>query len=442
MASSTVVDEYVGTGGPRLNNRFVVDAYSGLVNDLKGNVFVNLDATVRVSLTDVGNNNLAVGHDPGGAFSIVADLNAGGALLGGSAGNKITAPNGRDRIIIAATNMDRLAVGVVFTGTGAHAFVYDLSSSVMTMLDRFEGRVGVEGWLNDMNDSGIAVGAVEGNPGWIDCNQEKAGFTQIELPPGCSGGEATAINNSGTIVGYFHNADGHQTAFVSYRQSNGPGPAQDLNQLLAATGTVRPIDYETYFSCANDINEPGEIVGVANGSYQEQAFLLQPIQVILKAENDPALLAGEIAFIIGQWPHMGGGGAPPPPRGPGRGAVVRGPEREVLAGLATASLAELFGSEEARKKIQQAALEAAAAGIASLQKRAAAPRAAIPGKLPAEQRRRASSRFQRLSKTLPGNLVTPGQKHDANKKRLKGRKRITRMNSPKAWPIPTGDGRR
>jgi probable HAF family extracellular repeat protein len=143
-----------------------------------------------------------------------------------------------------------------------------------------------------INASGLIAGDSQTNSGqdafiWTDA----AGMTDL----GNLGGdfsEATAVNDSGEVVGDSLLADGQDDAFVW----TAAGGMQDLNDLLPS-GFFTTIDAATgttwYLTGADFINDQGDIVATATDTAQDAQFsvLLAPVTVLVPEPATISLLA-------------------------------------------------------------------------------------------------------------------------------------------------------
>jgi hypothetical protein len=352
----------------------------GVVRNIQGNVIApygNLQQVLGqlIYTTDITNSHYVVGAQVsnngyiGVSQSLVYNLETGQPFW-------INSLPGKKSSIATAANM---AAGLVIGFSDDHGFLCNWSGGQPSAPKDIGARI----YLNDVNDHGIAVGclaasAPDGNgapanvqPIWMNLSTDNPQPNLISLPNNYSSGVATAINSSGTIVGdyakdswqwYNYNT----SVFVSYNQ----GAAQDLNAL---SGTHA---WEIMEVC--DINENGDIAGNALSlSVTEPDGLLAATGCILEARE---VIFNPFAPAPGHSPKqmesalgMLFGGVAIGPSGPAIWDNLSAAQREVLLGLATANIAELFKSTEARQHIQRAALEAASAALASLQRRVSSP---------------------------------------------------------------------
>nr|MBA3757159.1 hypothetical protein [Nitrosomonas sp.] len=116
----------------------------------------------------------------------------------------------------------------------------------------------------DINDSGQVVG-VKGDTSSFSMRMGPNGFELDFIPAvsGLSGDRATAINNSGQVVGYYLNRDSNYQAFIT----NPDGTA------MTELGTLGGKE-----SRAFDINESGQVIGFSdatNGNFYN-AFVTGP----------------------------------------------------------------------------------------------------------------------------------------------------------------------
>jgi hypothetical protein len=130
-----------------------------------------------------------------------------------------------------------------------------------------------------------------------------------------------------------------------------------------------------HLALAFDINDKGQIVGVAFLKNGGNGFLLTPRETAVMPWVPP--IWGPVAFVIwvgGQgilFPPGGGHPVPigPDPWGPPTWTNLPAQEREVLVSLALANLASVMGTRTARLQIREAALAAASSALADLQLR-------------------------------------------------------------------------
>jgi hypothetical protein len=400
----------------------ITDELTGVVRNLQGAQLVDLTPALgkgnSIVLFGINNASVVVGApfvpsapaDPSigtayfGPQALVYDLNT---TLPAAINPNPVWINPLPGLHSAEASSANMVLGLVIGFSENHSFRYFLSGTRKGQMDD----LGVCA-LVDINDAGIAVGCKldsQGNPTipiWVDCTQTHPQHNAINLPPGNIVGQAWAINSHGTIVGYYGVDAGESVAFVSYKDF-AHGDAQDLNNLVDTPGW--------HLSHAWDINEAGDISGTAlaiNPNSQNPhsgiltGYILQAVVV-----RPPSPILGSLLLLLGEGVQEGasGKGYPPlgppvpiGPSGPARWSNLSATEREVLLGLATSNLAQLFSNPATRQQIQMAALEASSTALARQQRRLSTHRVTLPSS--------ARAILERNQRSLaPKRAIKPGK---------------------------------
>ena len=144
-------------------------------------------------------------------------------------------------------------------------------------------------WINDLNEAGdLIVQRVVRKPGepdgkglWQSLLVKDGKVTEIAPLEGCVNSEMRAINKKGEAVGYSWNATGGTipTIYVD-------GVAIDPNKALTA-----PSEWKIVL--LTDLNDAGQIVGVARKGEDTHAILLEPANgdVAMNTAGDAAVVA-------------------------------------------------------------------------------------------------------------------------------------------------------
>jgi probable HAF family extracellular repeat protein len=116
-----------------------------------------------------------------------------------------------------------------------------------------------------INNRGLIAGFRKTDPPGYCFLLEGGTMRKLDLLPGISGADLTAINDRGQMVGDVRDAGGKTGRAVLWEN----GIPQDLNEQIAAvSGWVLKI--------ALDINDRGQIVGAGQHDGEDHAFLLTP----------------------------------------------------------------------------------------------------------------------------------------------------------------------
>ena len=209
-------------------------------------------------------------------------INAGGTIVGdarnSAAGYQaviFSATPERPPTIIDAANSNATAiniggtiVGITSVASVNHAFSYT-SSGGLKDLGTFGGTAG---YANGINDSGTIVGDYADSNGSAHAVSYANGVvTSLDSSGTYAMSVATAINNSGTIVGYAGAGPIGNTLPIAFVYSN--GELSNLNSLVSGLPGGESLVQATA------INTNGDIVGFGNSGPDTAAFgfLLTPI---------------------------------------------------------------------------------------------------------------------------------------------------------------------
>ncbi len=177
---------------------------------------------------------------------------------------------GGARSFAEAINNDGVIVGSSYTGDfseSEHAFRYD--NGVLTDL----GTLGTSSVARDINEAGLVVGSSE------DANGVRHGvlwtpnqMVTLDIVPGFAEGEATAINDDGTIVGRSMTFGSPPSSAAVVYFAWGTKPLDDL----VGQTTLELED-------VTDINDAGEIIGHAKdlATGASRTFIARPNPLVL-----------------------------------------------------------------------------------------------------------------------------------------------------------------
>ncbi len=175
-------------------------------------------------------------------------------------GSSASAVNARGQVAGGVLDADYYGVAAVWT-----PFRADRSRGRWTVLGLLPGGTGTV--ARDINRRGVVVG--QGDSSLGDRGFVFDGRLHVLAPlPGGTWSFAEGINDCGDVVGYSDTGDGTGDYAVLFRA----GRAIDLNRWLPAT--ARSAGY--VLRSAYDINNHGQIVGVASIGGHAHAFLLTP----------------------------------------------------------------------------------------------------------------------------------------------------------------------
>ena len=177
----------------------------------------------------------------------------------GSVGSTATAVNERGQVAGAGADADFFGVAALWTPRLPHG-----TRGTWRVLGALPGATGSV--AEDLNDRGTVVGLSdppEGDRGWLWDGRMHA----LEPLPGGSASYAHAINDRGVVVGSSDVADGSSRA-VRF----GSGRTRDLNDLMPAWAREAGFVLRQ----ALDVNDRGQVVGVASIGDHAHAFLLTP----------------------------------------------------------------------------------------------------------------------------------------------------------------------
>lgn len=293
-----------------------------------------------------------------GPNSWAADVDDQGLVCGGGPNGKgflYSLPANRlvatvSTLSLAVINNPGEAVG--FSASGQPG-VHSVASGTTRMLDAMESVYGI-------NDAGVACGAAvtpltyKTVPGTCDTRQATPVFQSIPLPAGATEGTATAINNSGDVVGHCMFDDpslNNGFPFGAFLYQNGTTTL--LDTLIS--------DPAWHLEVVFDINASGQIIGMGTLNGTLTAFMLSPAtgwpwwHVLL-----PALvgtLLGGVANDAGGWIVIGGRRIPIDPWGPW--LQLQPEKRDALIALAIDELASSISDEATRVQVRTTLIEAA-----------------------------------------------------------------------------------
>ncbi len=232
--------------------------------------------------------------------SEAAAINSGGEIVG-TTGNStggynaaiFSATPGTSPIIIDTANSSARAINIggtivgytsVSNSNATHAFSYTSSGGLID-LGTFGG---VSGYANAINDSGVIVGDYTDSNGYAHAISDANGtITSLDSSQAYAMSVATAINNSGTIVGYAGAGPISGTLPIAFVYSN--GVLSNLNSLVSGLPSGDSLVQ------ANAINNNGDIVGFGNSGPDSSGFgfLLTPIPA-----GDAAPLPGSLPLLF------------------------------------------------------------------------------------------------------------------------------------------------
>jgi hypothetical protein len=225
--------------------------------------------------------------------------------------------------------------------------------------------------MKDINVNRLVVGYVTNksvnSPVWIQYSPDAQGaatilpmneIKYIEYLGEVAKGQATAVNNAGTIVGFANDPQsGEQFAFLADQPGS---PAADLNEIVGYTQGWHLRD-------AMDINESGLIVGTCTytnketGAEDVAGYVATPV----KWNLNPYLggtLAGLLATLANGISGMAG--MAPAPKGLGQAwESLTVEQRETLLSFAISTLAGHLSDREAQSQIQRIAAAAASRAL-------------------------------------------------------------------------------
>ncbi len=202
--------------------------------------------------------------------------------------------NNFDATAIEASDVsefDHIAGTALFNGRRG-AFVYNLKNQSIISLPTFGG---AEGWANGINNFGAAVGTAQDASGifmGFTATYGKNSIINLGTLSGFTGSEASAVNDSGHVVGWVSrvpatasivDSASSKRAFV-WVPVTGVTGVQDLGALGTDVGSV-----------ANDINNAEHVVGysvAADGSARAFFHDRQATDVVAIAGNATSLYLG------------------------------------------------------------------------------------------------------------------------------------------------------
>ena len=154
------------------------------------------------------------------------------------------------------SEFDHIAGTALFDGRRS-GFVYTLQSQSILYLPTFGG---VEGWANGINNLGVVVGTAQDASGifmGFTATYGRSSIINLGTLSGFTGSEATAVNDSGHVVGWVFRepaSASSKRAFV-WVSAAGVTGVQDLGTMGTDVGSV-----------ANDINNAGYVVGYSSAA--------------------------------------------------------------------------------------------------------------------------------------------------------------------------------
>jgi probable HAF family extracellular repeat protein len=267
LSAATAVNASGVTVGVSLPPRggstaFVYDGSLRALPGLGGRLSSAADVNDRGQV--VGEARLPNGHDhavlwqpPRGADQSVVVVDLGRPA--GRPATSATAVNERGLVVGSVADGDGYAVAAVWTPDRPHG-----STGTWLELPTLPGATGSA--AEDVNRSGVVVGQADprrGDRGWLWDGR-------MHLLPPLPGGDATyayGVNDAGDAVGYSNVADFSARAVLWH-----DGQAVDLNDLMPAWA----VEAGYVLREAHEINDHGQVVGVASIGDHAHAFLLTP----------------------------------------------------------------------------------------------------------------------------------------------------------------------
>ncbi|MGF6639725.1 hypothetical protein [Paraburkholderia sp. MM6662-R1] len=313
-------------------------------------------ATESAIIVDAGNvtdlSNLVA------PISWAADVNDQGVVCGGGTNGEgflYSVPANRLVATVPALNLaviNNQGEAVGFSDSGKPG-VHSVASGTTKMLDAMESAYGI-------NDAGVACGAAgtpptyKAVPGTCDTRQATPVFQPIPLPAGATEGTATAINNSGDVVGSCVFDDpslNNGFHFGAFLYQNGTTTL--LDKLISDPGWHLEVVF--------DINASGQIIGMGKQNGTVTAFMLSPttswpwwhfpLPVLV------GRLLGGVADDAGGSLVLGGRPIPIDPWGPW--LQLQPEKRDALIALAIDEIASSIFDEATRVQVRTTLVEAA-----------------------------------------------------------------------------------
>jgi hypothetical protein len=300
--------------------------------------------------THVNENGMASGWSWGKTDSFVYDTNSNKVV------SWISPLPGKSRSVATAINLSGQVVGT----SDDNGFFFNGG----TLKD-----LGPAGFVPYINDAGMACGSIGKPypqayvPATWDTTQSSPSPVEIPVPAGFIGGHADGINIHGVIVGSCWMAgsiDENQSAFVY-----SSGFSTDLNTLIRTVGW--------HLEYATAINDSGQIIGYGTYLGQHVGFLLTPWQIPwwppqrVPYLTVPALvgtLLGGVAVDGGGWIIVGGHPIPVDPWG--AWLSLGAAKRDALIALALDEAAMYITDASAREAVRRTLIQVAREQVENL----------------------------------------------------------------------------
>jgi len=196
-------------------------------------------------------------------------------LLGADTAGAATALNNRGQVVGISGECGTAVGGV----SAKHAVLWDNGAVIELKNPNGAGYWNTPNMINERGDvvgfagvPGDVAGAYTPPFLWT----RKQGFRILSMLDGDVGGSAQSINNHGQIVGFAY-TDPNAAAHALF-WSDGAVAAIDLNKLIEPVAGL-------VLNVANDINDRGEITGIATSANGSVAFVATPIGMSTPVSN-------------------------------------------------------------------------------------------------------------------------------------------------------------
>ena len=235
-------------------------------------------------IDDHGSRTSYTFADPGNPANYLAGMSNGGVLIGGNGSSAFIDDHGTftqlsiqgatQTFVRGISPNGRYVVGTWLQGFNIHGYVFDRTTSQLTLVN---GRDGGPVSMGDINDSGVAVGVAGNNDATVVFDLKTGSSTWLDAADGFSGLRLLTINDAGELGGRGIDANHQFTGVIGNLadgftafdpMSGGYAYINNLNDAGQAIGEVRFSNggvYEFVAAQVSTVPEPAPVMLFAAG---------------------------------------------------------------------------------------------------------------------------------------------------------------------------------